>query len=78
MDSSIVNFYSQLNDKKNEAGFSKHSNIESIGLININTAQESRFKSLPGIGEYTAKAILGIAYNKPVMPIDSLIALLME
>ena len=26
---------------------------------------------LPGIGDYTAKAILGIAYNKPVMPIDS-------
>ena len=27
--------------------------------------------SLPGIGDYTAKAILGIAYNKPVMPLDS-------
>tara|TARA_B100000686_G_C16778132_1_gene969958 strand:+ start:1841 stop:2899 length:1059 start_codon:yes stop_codon:yes gene_type:complete len=27
--------------------------------------------SLPGIGDYTAKAILGIAYNKPVMPIDT-------
>ena len=26
---------------------------------------------LPGIGDYTAKAILGIAYNKPVMPIDA-------
>ncbi len=26
---------------------------------------------LPGIGDYTAKAILGIAYNKPVMPVDS-------
>ena len=26
---------------------------------------------LPGVGEYTAKAILGIAYNLPVMPIDS-------
>ena len=26
---------------------------------------------LPGIGDYTAKAILGIAYNNPVMPIDS-------
>ena len=26
---------------------------------------------LPGIGEYTAKAIQGIAYNIPVMPIDS-------
>ena len=25
---------------------------------------------LPGIGDYTAKAILGIAFNKPVMPVD--------
>ena len=27
--------------------------------------------SLPGIGDYTAKAILGIAYNIPVMPTDA-------
>ena len=27
--------------------------------------------NLPGIGDYTAKAILGIAYNKPVMPVDA-------
>ena len=27
--------------------------------------------NLPGIGDYTAKAILGIAYNKPVMPIEA-------
>ena len=27
--------------------------------------------NLPGIGDYTAKAILGIAYNKPVMPLDA-------
>lgn len=27
--------------------------------------------NLPGIGDYTAKAVLGIAYNKPVMPIDA-------
>ena len=27
--------------------------------------------TLPGIGDYTAKAILGIAYNKPVMPLDA-------
>ena len=26
---------------------------------------------LPGIGDYTAKAILGIGYNKSVMPIDA-------
>ena len=27
--------------------------------------------SLPGIGDYTAKAILGIAYNKPVLALDA-------
>lgn len=27
--------------------------------------------TLPGIGDYTAKAILGIAYNKSVMPLDA-------
>ena len=27
--------------------------------------------TLPGIGDYTAKAILGIAYNRPVMPLDA-------
>ena len=26
---------------------------------------------LPGIGEYTAKAILGIAFNEPVLPLDT-------
>lgn len=26
---------------------------------------------LPGIGDYTAKAIMGIAFNKPVMPVDT-------
>ena len=27
--------------------------------------------NLPGVGDYTAKAIIGIAYNKPVMPVDA-------
>ena len=27
--------------------------------------------ALPGIGDYTAKAVLGIAFNKPVMPLDA-------
>ena len=26
---------------------------------------------MPGVGDYTAKAILGIGYNLPFMPIDS-------
>ena len=32
--------------------------------------------SLPGIGDYTAKAIMGIGYNKSVMPLDANICLL--
>ena len=27
--------------------------------------------NLPGVGEYTAKAILGIAYNQPILPLDA-------
>ena len=27
--------------------------------------------TLPGVGVYTAKAIMGIAYNKPVLPLDA-------
>ena len=26
---------------------------------------------LQGVGDYTAKAVLGIAYNQPVMPLDT-------
>ena len=31
----------------------------------------SKLIQLPGVGDYTAKAVLGIAYNKSVMPIDA-------
>ena len=30
----------------------------------------SELKSLPGIGDYTATAILAIVFNKPVIPLD--------
>ena len=26
---------------------------------------------MPGVGDYTAKAILGIAFNQPVLPLDA-------
>ena len=41
---------------------------------NFNGTIPNNYKDLidlPGVGEYTAKAILGIAYNKPVMPLDA-------
>ena len=37
----------------------------------IPNTYEEHLITLPGIGDYTAKAILGIAYNKPVMPLDA-------
>ena len=30
-----------------------------------------KLKELPGVGDYTAKAILGIGYNKSVIPLDT-------
>ena len=35
-------------------------------------------KSLPGIGEYTSRAILAIAFNKPVIPLDGNIERLLK
>jgi len=32
---------------------------------------EKKLLSIPGIGPYTAKAILSFAYNKPVLPLDT-------
>lgn len=58
VDSSIVKFYSQLNEKIDVPVISNLSDTNSIGLININTAQETRLKSLPGIGPQLAKRII--------------------
>ena len=49
--------------------------LKSIKIIlkkhkNIIPNEYSELIQLPGIGDYTAKAILGIAFNKPVMPVD--------
>ena len=50
--------------------------LKAAKLINQNFKSEipdtyQELITLPGIGDYTAKAIMGIAYNKPVMPIDA-------
>jgi A/G-specific adenine glycosylase len=41
---------------------------------NLNTKIPNTYEDLiklPGVGDYTAKAILGIGYNQPVMPLDA-------
>ena len=69
--SRILNFWSGLGYYRRATNL-----LKSIKII------KKKFKSkipnnysdlieLPGIGDYTAKAILGIAYNKPVMPMDA-------
>ena len=50
--------------------------LKSVKIIinNFNSkipATYNELITLPGVGDYTAKAILGIAYNLPYMPIDT-------
>ena len=48
------------------------SHSSSINKHNYIIPKQYRYLiKFPGVGEYTAKAIQGIAFNKPVMPIDS-------
>ena len=57
---------------------SVNSPISGEGIENISTKFNSKIPkeydeliSLPGIGDYTAKAIMGIGYNESVMPLDA-------
>ena len=69
--SSILSFWSGL------GYYSRATNLlKSAKIIkkNYNSKIPNNYEdliTLPGIGDYTAKAILGIAYNKPVMPLDA-------
>tara|TARA_Y100000741_G_scaffold255363_1_gene196819 strand:+ start:88 stop:1128 length:1041 start_codon:yes stop_codon:yes gene_type:complete len=50
--------------------------LKTVKIINkeFNNKIPNSYNTLinfPGIGEYTAKAIMGIGYNKPVMPLDA-------
>ena len=68
---SILSFWSGL------GYYSRATNLlKAIKIIkkNFNSKIPNNYEELlklPGIGDYTAKAILGIAYNKPVMPLDA-------
>ena len=69
--SSILSFWSGL------GYYSRATNLLKAAKIikkNFNSKIPNSYEdliTLPGIGDYTAKAILGIAYNKSVMPLDT-------
>ena len=69
--STILNFWSGL------GYYSRAKNLlQSAKIIHskYNNKIPNKYEDLiklPGIGHYTAKAILGIAFNKPVIPIDA-------
>ena len=59
-----LGYYSRARNLKKTA-------IKIIDVFNGNLpSNEDDLKSLPGIGEYTAGAIMAIAYNKKVIPLD--------
>lgn len=70
-DTNILSFWSGL------GYYSRATNLLKAAKIikkNFKGAVPKNYKdliTLPGIGDYTAKAIMGIAYNQPVMPQDA-------
>ncbi len=67
----ILSFWSGLGYYSRATNLLKASKIISKKYRNKIPSNYDDLINLPGIGEYTAKAILGIAFNKPVMPIDA-------
>ena len=69
--SSILKFWSGLGYYNRAKNLLKTIQIISKNY-NYNIPNEyDNLIELPGIGDYTAKAIMGIAYNKPVMPLEA-------
>ena len=69
--SSILSFWSGLGYYSRATNLLKATKIIKKNFkSNIPNSYEDLIK-LPGIGDYTAKAILGIAYNQSVMPLDA-------
>ena len=59
-----LGYYSRARNLKKTA---KKVIFEFNGILPNNIEE---LKKLPGIGEYTSRAIMAIAYNKPVIPLD--------
>ena len=67
----ILKFWSGLGYYSRARNLLKSAKIINKDFNNkIPTSYDELIK-LPGVGDYTAKAILGIAFNKSVMPLDS-------
>ena len=69
--SKILNFWSGLGYYSRATNLLKSAKIIKRKFKNKIPNNYEDLITLPGIGDYTAKAILGIAYNQPVMPLDA-------
>ena len=69
--SSILRFWSGLGYYARAKNLLKSAKLIAKYHNYIIPSEYENLIKLPGVGDYTAKAIQGIAYNKPVMPIDS-------
>ena len=77
-----LNFLARTNEKKllkyweGLGYYSRVKNLKKTAKIVVNKYKTrlpntlDELKKLPGIGEYTARAILAIAFNKPYIPMD--------
>ena len=67
----ILNFWSGLGYYSRAINLLRTAKIIQKEFNGVIPENYDQLITLPGIGDYTAKAILGIAYNKPVIPLDS-------
>ena len=70
-ESSILSFWSGLGYYSRARNLLKASKLIEKNFMGQIPKNFNDLICLPGIGEYTANAILGIGYNKPTMPLDT-------
>jgi len=67
----ILQFWSGLGYYARAKNLLNSAKIISFKFNNIVPDNYNDLIDLPGVGDYTAKAVLGIGYNKSVMPVDA-------
>ena len=70
-DKQILQFWSGLGYYARAKNLLNSAKIISFKFKNTVPDNYNDLITLPGVGDYTAKAILGIGYNKPVMPVEA-------
>ena len=70
-DRQILQFWSGLGYYARAKNLLNSAKIISFKFKNTVPDNYNDLITLPGVGDYTAKAILGIGYNKPVMPVEA-------